>query len=232
MCPVSPLRRLQCASSDVINRPTKSHGAMRTTPRRRCPAVCRGQCRILLASHSYVTVRFAALLKIPLRAANKRSCRRLTRGRENPDHLGLSLETVMKSILALALASALAACASSPVPLSEVRPAPSDRVFYSAPSNATATLIVIRDKRPMQASPTRDIFLDGALVGKLDASEMATFKVAPGEHLIGARQPSWVGGNAVHTVAVIAEPGKTYYFRTGTMQDESATFARAMSPDF
>lgn len=133
----------------------------------------------------------------------------------------------MKSILFLICALALAGCAAGSIPLSETTPPSPERVFYHATPSPAATLIVIRDGMSMYGNERREIMLDGALAAKMGPAESLQLQVSPGEHILGSR--SFFG--SITSATVIADAGKTYYFRAGNDSNGAVTFMRAMSAD-
>lgn len=81
-----------------------------------------------------------------------------------------------------------AACATSPVTLTDAKPVPADRVFaYSqARSGPSGTVVIVRDAGHMGGGCPLALYLDGALAAHVRASETVTLTVPAGNHIFGA----------------------------------------------
>jgi len=94
-------------------------------------------------------------------------------------------------LLAPMLSVALAGCATSPVPVSERRAVPPDRVFAPALlapwRDRTAQFTIVRDRGYTASAAGIDVFIDGERIARLATSESVTFYVTPGRHFLGAR---------------------------------------------
>ncbi len=98
------------------------------------------------------------------------------------------------------LALLFLACSSTPTPVAERRPVPSDRIFQSGLASRggqrTAELTFARDQGYFGSGLGIDVFLDGSRVARLAIGESITIFATPREHLIGAR---WSHGDAPPT---------------------------------
>jgi len=122
----------------------------------------------------------------------------------------------MTQIGAFVLSGSLAACASAPVSTSESADVPASRVQNSAllsPRPGTQALVIKRDSGFVGAGCNVAVYVDGAAVAELAASEKVTVHLAPGQHFLGARH------NCMGTLAELqtkVEPGSPRTFRIGT----------------
>lgn len=88
--------------------------------------------------------------------------------------------------LILPLAILLKGCATIPVPISEAKQAPPDRVlaFQTPTSDKTATLTAIRDEGHLGSGCYYALSINGILAARLDPAEFARFYIEPGEILM------------------------------------------------
>ena len=111
-------------------------------------------------------------------------------------------------ILWLSAASILAgACGTTPVPSSDAKPVPTDRIYateYAKPLPGSAFLVITRDKGMRAKACTARIYIDGAVVADLRPSEQVRLFVEEGEHVIGVSSEGNVclGGADQTTVTV------------------------------
>ncbi|MBH3342443.1 hypothetical protein I5O09_01670 [Pseudomonas parafulva] len=129
----------------------------------------------------------------------------------------------MKALtLALGLAL-LAGCATSPVPLSQAKQAPSDRVTgYQSSVAGGGQIIVTRDSGFPGGGCYATVFINGEPVARLNPKEKAYFSVPAGEWMVGAslEGKALCGMNAerLETEASI-KPGQTKKYRIYTSGD-------------
>ncbi|MDR6394656.1 hypothetical protein [Herbaspirillum seropedicae] len=94
----------------------------------------------------------------------------------------------MKYVFAFfAIAVALAGCATSPVPMTEARDVPPERVDKSLPQAASpfGTITVVRDSGFLGQGCYFGLYIDGELVARLANSERHTVTLPAGEHILG-----------------------------------------------
>ena len=87
-----------------------------------------------------------------------------------------------------AVATLTAACATSPVPSSEAKPVPEERIHapdFLKSGAGSAFLVVTRDKGLKASVCTMGLFLDGTLVASLRPSEQVRLFVDEGQHVVG-----------------------------------------------
>lgn len=125
----------------------------------------------------------------------------------------------MKRILIALAALAIVGCATQAPKQSQIKTVPSDRAMaFQSPSDGDATIIVTRDVGFAGSGCFAGLYLDGALVAKLDTGERASLYVPSGRHVIG----TWNVGKALcgyregkdrrETDATL-KPGETRKFR-------------------
>ena len=91
------------------------------------------------------------------------------------------------ALTALVCLAALTGCATAPVPASQAKQAPQDRVYLAKQSIADAGRIsFVRDAGGFGSACFLGVRLNKQLAARLDTSEIVTFDVAPGEVLVGA----------------------------------------------
>jgi hypothetical protein len=90
----------------------------------------------------------------------------------------------------------LSGCATTPIPLTEAKPAPSDRLLAYQDKNAetTSTLVVTRDGGFLGGGCYYAVSINGTLAARLDTGETSRFYLVPGEVVIRAgRDPQGKG---------------------------------------
>jgi hypothetical protein len=125
-----------------------------------------------------------------------------------------------KLIFVVAAVALLSSCATSPVPLSEAKATPADRVFLAdlGSSAAAGNIVVSRDSGFLGGGCFVGFYIDGSLVAKMDTGEKARFPVSAGEHVVGVGNP---GGNGLcafnkdyrRETSTIIKAGDVKYFR-------------------
>ncbi|WP_337262965.1 MULTISPECIES: membrane lipoprotein lipid attachment site-containing protein [unclassified Serratia (in: enterobacteria)] len=92
-----------------------------------------------------------------------------------------------KLLFALVATAILSGCASSPVPLSDAKTAPADRVFlFQSPKTDSAEITIIRDGGVVGSACLITAYINGQRVANLESKEKAAFYVSPGELMLGA----------------------------------------------
>ena len=103
----------------------------------------------------------------------------------------------MRNYLLVALATtALVGCATTPVPITAAKQAPSDRLlaFQDKPTGPSGTITVIRDDGLIGGGCYQAVSINGKTAARLDVGEKSTFFVSPGEVLLRAgRDPQGKG---------------------------------------
>lgn len=116
-------------------------------------------------------------------------------------------------------ALALVGCATQAPKQSQIKLVPADRALaYQSAGDGDSTIIVTRDVGFVGGGCFAGLYLDGALVAKLDTGERASLYVPSGRHVIG----TWNVGKALcgyregkdrrETDATL-KPGETRKFR-------------------
>lgn len=100
----------------------------------------------------------------------------------------------MKRIFAAAALLTLAGCATHAPKPSDVHAVPPDRALaFQSPSDGDASIVVTRDKGFAGGGCYAGLYLDGALVAKMNPGERASLYVPSGRHVIG----TWSVGKAL-----------------------------------
>ncbi|UWF46866.1 hypothetical protein NYP20_16075 [Pseudomonas sp. N3-W] len=107
---------------------------------------------------------------------------------------------------ALALV-ALAGCSTSPISVDEADPVPPSRL-HAFTNKSDSKLIVTRDSGAFGSGVNYSIFIDGKLAAEFASSEVATFGIGSGKHILGIK-PSTMFGGTVHEAEIDVKPGET-----------------------
>ena len=93
-----------------------------------------------------------------------------------------------RSALFCLIPALAAACATSPVALTDANPVPADRVFaYSQPIDGpSGQLIVVRDQGALGAACPIALYISGQIATHFRTSETLTLYLPAGRHVIGA----------------------------------------------
>lgn len=120
----------------------------------------------------------------------------------------------------LAVAQFICGCATTPVSTSEARPVATDRILSSAYSSqrpGSRLVIVKRDTGMMGLTCPSRVLIDGHPVADLATGEKVSFYVAPGDHVVGAKSPSWrCGGLAEVSITARTDRPALLRIRWGT----------------
>ena len=88
-------------------------------------------------------------------------------------------------------------CTTTPVPSSSAKPIPMERIYAvdaTRPEEGHALLVVTRDKGWKAQACVARLYVDGALIADLRASEQIRLYVEEGTHLIGVSGERCLGG--------------------------------------
>lgn len=89
---------------------------------------------------------------------------------------------------------ALTGCATQAPMQNQIKPVPADRALaFQSQGDGDATIIVTRDVGLMGGGCFAGVYVDGALVAKMDTGERANLYVPSGRHIIG----TWSVGKAL-----------------------------------
>ncbi len=88
---------------------------------------------------------------------------------------------MIKLLLAISLSFAVAACATTPVPLSSAKPVPDDRLLAFQNS---AIVTLIRDKGHVGSACYYGVYANGILAARIDVAEFVQLYLDPGEVLL------------------------------------------------
>lgn len=102
----------------------------------------------------------------------------------------------------------LAGCSTSPISVSEADPVPPSRLHAFTNKNESK-LIVTRDSGAFGSGVNYNILIDGKLAAEFASSEVATFGISSGKHILGIQPSTMFGGGTVHEAEVDVKPGET-----------------------
>jgi hypothetical protein len=126
-------------------------------------------------------------------------------------------KTMRRSIATGALLLALGGCATSPLPVSEARPVPADKMyaFKSQGTKAPGRLTIVRDDGFVGAGCDAMFYIDGQRAAKIGPGQKASFVLPAGEVNLGAglAESGLCSGAAIKTVAARIKPGKEVIYR-------------------
>ena len=100
------------------------------------------------------------------------------------------------AILGISIVLVLTGCATTPIPATEAKQAPSNRLLAYQEKNAetTSTLVVTRDTGFLGGGCYYSVSIKGTLAARLDTGETSRFFLPPGEILLRAgRDPQGKG---------------------------------------
>jgi len=125
------------------------------------------------------------------------------------------------SIAVTVVSLALAACATTPIPLSEALPVPQSRLFafQTPPAGDAAVLLVARDQGFIGSGCYYALYINDKLAARFNNGEKATFYVAPGQVLLRyGRDPKGralcsTGEDQWSTHETVMKPKQTKQFR-------------------
>jgi hypothetical protein len=102
------------------------------------------------------------------------------------------------------------ACGTTPVPSSNAKPVPSDRIYateFTKAHHGSAFLVVTRDRGLKGKACTARFYVDGTHVADLRASEQVRLFVEEGAHVVGVSAQGCLGGSdQMSIVATQAKP--------------------------
>lgn len=119
-----------------------------------------------------------------------------------------------KSIL-VSLIFCLSACATSPIPASNARPVPQERVFltFKQAKEQTSKIVVIRDSGMLGVANLLHLFLDGKALASFESGEMLEVDLPSGEHVFGVKPTDPFGLASTFSIDQELKPGRIYRYR-------------------
>lgn len=130
----------------------------------------------------------------------------------------------MRRIIAAGLvALALSGCATSPMPVSEAKPVPSDEIygFKSPASKDSGSLTVFRDDGFVGSGCDIILYIDGQRAAKIGPGQKVSFNLPAGDVNLGTglAESGLCSGAAIKTVASNIKSGREAIYRiNGDMQ--------------
>lgn len=121
----------------------------------------------------------------------------------------------MKLLLPLALAAALAGCATQPISAEKAKAVPAERLFafQQPPAGEYATLIVTRDTGMAGARNDVKLTIDNRPAAEVGAGETVRFYLPAGEAIVGAKLDELLLSQPVVERAVNLKPGQARRYR-------------------
>lgn len=141
----------------------------------------------------------------------------------------------VRALLSVFVCTTLAGCATTPVPLSQAKQVPADRLlaFQGGITGPSAKLSVTRDAGFLGGGCYLALVINGKLAARFDTGEVANFDIAPGEVLLRVGgDPLGKGMCAIGQSnywtqrETILHPDETKYFRL-TISDGGMDIHRA-----
>ncbi|AKV06149.1 prophage PssSM-02 [Pseudomonas fluorescens NCIMB 11764] len=130
----------------------------------------------------------------------------------------------MQRIIAAGLvALALSGCATSPMPVSEAKPVPSDEIYgFKSPAlKDSGSLTVFRDDGFVGSGCDIILYIDGQRAAKIGPGQKVSFNLPAGDVNLGTglAESGLCSGAAIKTVASNIKSGKEAIYRiNGDMQ--------------
>ncbi|MFM0136468.1 hypothetical protein [Caballeronia grimmiae] len=95
----------------------------------------------------------------------------------------------MRRVVPLIALTALAACSTSPVPLSRATSTPSERIFsptLAKTSDGAQKITIVRDSGLKGSAFYTTVYVDGVRAADVDTSEAVRIYLQPGVHILSA----------------------------------------------
>lgn len=102
----------------------------------------------------------------------------------------------MKKLIGAFALLFVAGCQTSPISPENADPVPASRL-YGLQEGGEAKVIVTRDSGLYGSGCNVRLFVDGKLAGEFASGEVATFHVAPGQHVAGVKPSAACGGGSL-----------------------------------
>lgn len=126
----------------------------------------------------------------------------------------------------------LVGCATSPVPLSQAKPAPFDRVYYSANTSpsANARVIFIRDSGVTGMGVHHHLFINNQKAASLAPGEMVELNLVPGEYVFGVKPTDAFGTHSLNSIDQDLKANRKYFYRIQTDGNSMRTVLQRFLP--
>jgi hypothetical protein len=136
---------------------------------------------------------------------------------------------MLKKIVLISVFTMLAGCVTTQLADSQSHPVPKENVlaYQIELSGDHGVITVKRDSGMLGAACRIGFYIDGALVARVDTSEIARFNVTAGEHLIGLGPggAGICGNTSLREQSVILKPNEIRRFRISTDMSSGITLA-------
>ena len=127
----------------------------------------------------------------------------------------------IKPVLAVFMALALTACATSPVAVDQAAAVPSSRILAPqllAPAQYTGSLVIKRDSGFMGSACSIRVFVGALPIADLAPSEKVEIFIPLGEHVVAATSTGSFCGGGVSEAAVVISPERQRILRIASGQ--------------
>ncbi len=123
----------------------------------------------------------------------------------------------MQKLFVVGLALLLSACATTPVPSADARPAAAVYdLALTRPQPGSAAVTVVRDSGLMGAACNDVLYIDGQKIAALGTGEKITVYLSPGHHVLGTTAAGiCAGGTASAETTIRAGESRTYRIGSG-----------------
>lgn len=132
------------------------------------------------------------------------------------------------SATGVALAMAIAGCATQPPSDARVRDAPDERVYQrpAVTSAEPASIEVIRDVGHLGSAVAHHVLLNGQRMATLEPGERFAFHVDPGWHVLGLFPDTPFRMGKLMTIETQWRPGQRARYRSGVDGHANPSFVR------
>lgn len=112
------------------------------------------------------------------------------------------------------VATLASACATTPMPVSEAKETPRERVYFQTRADGPfATAIFVRDTGFTGGGVYQHLTINGEEGAAIDAGEKVTLQLPAGEYSFGVKPTDPFGSSAPYAIDQKLEAGKSYYYR-------------------
>ena len=132
-------------------------------------------------------------------------------------------------LLILPLLILLSSCATTPIPTSEARPVPSDRLlapqYFTRHESGDIEVIVKRDQGLSGSGNAIILYLNGQPVANLASGEIVRLYLPPGRYLLGVLPSlNFLGAHSLQETEAVIAPGAPSTFRIHTGSGDDMAF--------
>lgn len=116
--------------------------------------------------------------------------------------------------IAVALIASLAACATTPIPITKASAVPAERIFVpTTTAGPAAKAIFVRDTGLLGSGVFHHLYINGKLAASLDGGEKIEIRLPPGEYIFGVKPTDPFGSAAVYSIDQQLKQDLVYTYR-------------------